>query len=73
MRRKVTVITVVTVDPLKNVSYKNYEGNGTARMLKNRHAEVLHWVRAACLSLAESNPWSAEMGEPKSVRLFNSV
>lgn len=29
---------MVAVDPLKNVSCKNYKGNGTAHLLKNKHA-----------------------------------
>lgn len=73
MRWKITVITVVKVNPLKNGSCKNYEGNGTACLLKNKHAEVLCWVRAECLGLADSNPWSVEIGDPISVRLLNAI
>ena len=66
-------VTVVTVDPLKNTSCKNYEVSGTSGLLKNKHREVFSWVRAECLSLAESNLWPVEMTEPKSVRVLNSV
>jgi len=51
----------------------NYEGNGTAHLLKNKHAEVLGCVRAECLGLAESNTWSVETAAPKSVRLLSCV
>lgn len=67
------MITVVTVDPLTNVSCKNYEGNEAARLLKNKHEEVLCWSRAECSGPAEPKPWSVQTGEPKSVRLLNCV
>lgn len=66
-------MTVVTVDPLKKILHENYEHSGTSGLLKNKHREVLSWVRAECLSLAESNLWPMEMIEPKSVRVLNSV
>lgn len=61
------------VDPFKNVSYKSHKGNGTAHLLKNKHAEVVFWLRAECFGVADANPWSVEMGEPKTVPPLNSV
>lgn len=64
---------MVTVDPLKNISYKSPKADGTARLLKNKHAEVVCWLRTECLGVAEPNPWSVEVGELQSVPPFNSV
>lgn len=58
---------------IKECIIQEHKGNGMVHLLKNKHAEVVCWLRTECLGEAEPNQWSVEMGEPQSVPSFNSV